>query len=244
MLAITGFFFSSRARTSSRQIRSDAVPSPPGESTRTTIAETAGSSAARRMRPMIASDPARRTTPNGSRPPSPRTMSPTTRTTAIRGRPPPRRARHPGPSEEIRRVLVGADAEELRPHTELVEARGGEQCRRGKTVDQQDRLRSGVDPVGRESNTIFEVAAAFQIEKHFLAGTPEIFDACAQFFRPGEPERHAPGAKDDGFRRWVTRHAPQRGEGFGEGVAGCPPGDEHERLGRGVGERLLQIDLR
>ena len=104
-------------------------------------------------------------------------------------------------------------------------------------------MRSGVDPVGRESNTIFEVAAAFQIEKHFLAGTPEIFDACAQFFRPGQAERHASGAKDDGFRRGVTRYTPQRGEGFGEGIAGCRPEEERERSGARVGERLLQIDL-
>ena len=83
MLAITGFFFSFRARTSSRQIRSDAFPSPPGESMRTTIAATSGSSAARRMRRVMGSDPAICTAPNGPREPSPRRMSPSTRTTAI-----------------------------------------------------------------------------------------------------------------------------------------------------------------
>ena len=57
-------------------------------------------------------------------------------------------ARHPAAGEDVGRVLVGADAEEFRLHSQLVEARGGEQCRRGKTIHRQDGLRSSVNPVG------------------------------------------------------------------------------------------------
>jgi len=64
----TGLPFSSRARLSSRQIKSEALPSPPGESIRTTIAFTDGSSARPWIRRAIDSEPATSTAPRGSAP--------------------------------------------------------------------------------------------------------------------------------------------------------------------------------
>ena len=103
MLATTGLCFSSRARTSSRQMRSEAVPSPPGESMRTTMARTAGSSASAWMRRAMLSDPAISTPPKGEEPPEPRAMSPSTRTMPMRGLGAQRSSRTEGCSSDVLR---------------------------------------------------------------------------------------------------------------------------------------------
>src|SRR5207302_361620 len=138
MLATTGLPFSLRARESSRQIRSEALPSPPGESIRTTIAFTDGSSARRWMRRGIDSEPAIQEAPELLLVEVPRlgdaphvaaedvVQKSVHHLTLL--------ARHVPAGEDVGRVLVGADADELRLHTELVEARAGEERRRGETV--------------------------------------------------------------------------------------------------------------
>src|SRR5205807_6403349 len=98
-------------------------------------------------------------------------------------------ARHVASGEEVRRVLVGADADELRLHSELVEARGGEERRRGETVDRQDRLRSREDPVGRRCDTIVEVPGGFQVKGDLLAGRTQALDSATEFVRSPSAER-------------------------------------------------------
>src|SRR3954470_4148155 len=97
--------------------------------------------------------------------------------------------RHVAAGEDVRRVLVRADTDELRLHAELFEARAGEERRRGKAVHRQDGLRGHEDPVGYRGDSIVQVTAGFQVKDDLLPGALQSFDSGSQFFGASAAER-------------------------------------------------------
>ena len=152
--------------------------------------------------------------------------------------------RHVAAGEDVGRVLVGADPDELRLHAELFEARAGEQRRRGEAVHRQDGLRGHDDPVGYRGDSIVEVPAGFQVKEDLLARPPQSLDSLSQFFRPPRPERHPPGPQDDGLDRSVAGQTREHLQCSLQRVAMLAT--EHEILDveSGTPQRLVEVDVR